>query len=59
MDGNSYKKFQSDIKYCSDKRLKEVYWSVVDEMDRRSWHKKQVEDVVEAISEIESDWGMA
>lgn len=58
MDGTSYKKFKQDILNCSDRRLKEIYNDVVDEMDKRSWKRKQVSDTVESISNIESDWGM-
>lgn len=58
MDGKSYIKFLHDIQNCSDKRLKEIYYSVVDEMDKRSWHKRAVSRAVEALSEVENDWGM-
>lgn len=59
MDGNTYKKFLKDIQRCSDKRLKEIYDATIDEMEQRAWHKKQVADTVEALSELENDWGMA
>lgn len=59
MDGNAFKKFQHDIRTCSDKRLKEVYLAIVDEMDKRSWERRNVKKAVEAMSELENDWGMA
>lgn len=56
MDSNSYKKFLFEIQHCSDQRLREFYDSIVDEMEKRSWEKMQISDLVETISELESDW---
>lgn len=57
MTGFEFKKFIFDIENCSDKRLREIYLAVVDEMEERAWFKKEVADIAEAISEVESDWG--
>ena len=56
MDGKSYIKFLRDIEICSDQRLREIYLAVVDEMDKRSWEKRKVKDVIESLSELEDDF---
>lgn len=56
MNGDSYKKFLHDIQNCSDQKLKQLYNSVVDEMDKRSWNKKHASDVEKNSTNLENDW---
>jgi len=59
MTGDSYRNFLRDIQDCSDKRLKEVYGVVMDEMEKRSWEKYKVNETVEALSEFDTYYELA
>lgn len=55
MTSDSFKRFMYDIQSCSDLRLQEVYTAVIDEMEKRSWENRKVNDAVEALYEYDSD----